>query len=89
MPQPARPRHSGDPVLNHRPTRPLIHPERLLHLLGPAPTLPDSPIGKVYQAVMLAPSLPICEALLRNEPVPISALDPVWAKRFGIARRTA
>ena len=68
----------------------LIHPERLLHLLGPVPTVHTSPVAAIYKAVMLAPTLPTCEALLRNEPVPVSALDPTWAKRFGLnARRAA
>lgn len=67
----------------------LIHPERLLHLLGPVPSLPNSPTTRIYQAVMLAPNITICEALLRNEPVPVSALDPVWAKRFGLTRKAA
>lgn len=69
----------------------LIHPERLLHLLGPVPSLPNSPTTRIYQAVMLAPTLTVCEALLRDEPVPTSALDPVWVKRFGITgkRRAA
>jgi hypothetical protein len=66
-----------------------IHLERLLHLLGPAPALPNSPVHKLYQAIMLAPNITICEALLRNEPVPISALDPTWARRFGLTRRKA
>lgn len=65
----------------------LIHPERLLHLLGPVPSLPNSPIHQIYKAVMLAPRIETCEALLRNEPVPVSALDPTWAKRFGLTRR--
>lgn len=75
--------------LDQPPDLTLIHPERLLHLLGPVPTVPNSPVHRIYQAVMLAPTLPICEALLRNEPVPVSALDPVWAKRFGLARKAA
>lgn len=67
----------------------LIHPERLLHLLGPVPTVHTSPVHAIWKAVMLAPRIETCEALLRNEPVPLSALDPVWAKRFGIGRRAA
>lgn len=33
--------------------------------------------------MMLAPSLEVCEALLRGQTVPVERLDPVWVKRFG------
>lgn len=56
----------------------------LLELLGPTPTLPSNPLARLYKAIMLAPSIEVCEALLRAEPVPTSALDPVWARRYGI-----
>ena len=67
----------------------LIHPERLVHLLGPITSVPNSPTTRLYQAIMLAPTLTVCEALLRDEPVPVSALDPVWARRFGLTSRRA
>jgi hypothetical protein len=37
----------------------------------------------LYRAIMLAPSLPICEALLRRETVPVGRLDPEWVARLG------
>ena len=39
---------------------------------------------RLWQAVMLAPSIQVCEALLKGQPVPRSALDPVWVGRFGL-----
>jgi hypothetical protein len=38
----------------------------------------------VWQAVVLSPTLQVCEALLRGEAVPIDALDPEWVWRFGL-----
>lgn len=38
----------------------------------------------IWRAIMLAPTVELCEALLRGETVPISMLDPVWVKRFGL-----
>jgi hypothetical protein len=35
------------------------------------------------KAIMLAPSLAVCEALLRGETVPLSQLEPVWVARLG------
>jgi hypothetical protein len=37
----------------------------------------------LYRAVMLAPTLEVCEALLRHEKVPLHKLDPVWVRRLG------
>ena len=37
---------------------------------------------KLLRAIRLAPTLDICEAILRREPVPRSALDPQWAKAY-------
>jgi hypothetical protein len=36
------------------------------------------------KALMLAPTLSVCEALLRGETVPLSRLDPVWVRRLGV-----
>lgn len=33
---------------------------------------------------MLAPNLTIYRALIRGENVPVAALDPYWAKRYGL-----
>jgi hypothetical protein len=41
---------------------------------------------RVFKAMMLAPTLEICEALLRGERVPLTKLDSEWAKRFGLRR---
>ena len=40
--------------------------------------------ARIWRAMMLAPSAEICDALLRGEAVPISKLDPEWARRFGL-----
>jgi hypothetical protein len=40
-------------------------------------------IAALYRAVMLAPTLEVCEALLRDEQVPLSRLDPVWVRKLG------
>ena len=39
---------------------------------------------RLARAVLLAPTIEICEALLHGEPVPVKHLDPLWAKRYGI-----
>ena len=38
----------------------------------------------VWRAVVLSPTLDVCEALLRDEAVPLDALDAEWAWRFGL-----
>jgi hypothetical protein len=38
----------------------------------------------MLKCVRLAPTLAVCEALMRGEKVPASALDPDWAKAYGI-----
>jgi hypothetical protein len=38
---------------------------------------------------MLAPSIEVCEALLRGENVPLERLDLEWVRRFGLERRAA
>jgi hypothetical protein len=42
---------------------------------------------RIWIAMMLAPELETCRALLRGERVPVDRLDPTWLERFG--RRTA
>jgi hypothetical protein len=37
---------------------------------------------RCWQALMLAPTLAVCRALLRGEHVPRSALRPEWVSRF-------
>jgi hypothetical protein len=39
-------------------------------------------ITSAWVATMLTPKIEIAEALLRNEAVPLSQLDPVWVKRL-------
>ena len=39
---------------------------------------------RIWRAMMLSPTLEVCCALLRNEQVPLSELDPVWVERFGL-----
>jgi hypothetical protein len=36
----------------------------------------------LWRAIMLSPDIATCEALLRNEDVPRSALDPLWRRRL-------
>ena len=39
----------------------------------------------LLRAVRLSPSLEVCETILRNpRKVPISRLDPFWAKAYGL-----
>lgn len=44
----------------------------------------DEDIRKLARAVMLSPTLDVCEALLRGEHVPTSRLDPAWVRRYGM-----
>ena len=39
---------------------------------------------RLLRAVRLAPSLEVCEAILRRERVPKSRLDPLWTERYGL-----
>ena len=50
---------------------------------------PDTPesrraLDRLWRAMMLAPTITICEALLRDEKVPIDRLRPEWVQRFGL-----
>jgi hypothetical protein len=38
----------------------------------------------LIKAVRLAPTLQICEALLRGDHVPRSRMDPEWLRRYGL-----
>lgn len=38
----------------------------------------------LLKAVRLAPSIEVCEALLRGQRVPRSKLDPTWLKAYGL-----
>jgi hypothetical protein len=40
--------------------------------------------GRIWRAMMLAPTLEVCGALLCGETVPVERLDPDWVKRFGV-----
>jgi hypothetical protein len=39
---------------------------------------------RIWRAMMLSPSLEVCDALLRGENVPLEKLDPGWVARFGL-----
>jgi hypothetical protein len=39
--------------------------------------------NRIWRAMMLAPSLEVCEALLRGESIPLDRLDREWSRRFG------
>jgi hypothetical protein len=43
----------------------------------------DDETRRLGRAVLLAPSLPICEALLRGQTVPLSKLDAEQVARLG------
>jgi hypothetical protein len=45
---------------------------------------PADETRRIWAAMMLAPTLEVCEALLRSEKVPTEKLDPEWVKRFGV-----
>jgi hypothetical protein len=45
--------------------------------------LPRRGADRTWLAMMLAPRVEICEALLRGEGVPLDRLDPEWVARFG------
>lgn len=42
----------------------------------------DDETTRLGKAVMLAPTLAICEALLRGEHVPLEHLDPYYVKKY-------
>jgi hypothetical protein len=42
--------------------------------------------ARIWRALMLAPSLGTCRALLRGESVPLDRLDTEWVERFGRLR---
>lgn len=46
--------------------------------------LPAEETRRVWRAMMLAPTLEVCDALLRGEMVPVERLVPDWVKRFGV-----
>lgn len=39
--------------------------------------------NRLWKIMMLAPTIEICEAMLRGEAVPVDRLDPEWVRRFG------
>jgi hypothetical protein len=39
---------------------------------------------RIWRAMMVAPTLEICMALLEGQAVPQERLDPVWLERFGL-----
>lgn len=39
---------------------------------------------RVEKAMRLAPSVAVFEALLAGQEVPVGALDPLWARRYGL-----
>jgi hypothetical protein len=41
---------------------------------------------RLWRAFMLAPTIEVCEALLRGEEVPLGQLDQEWVRRFGLRR---
>lgn len=44
----------------------------------------DGRATRLYKAVMLAPTLETCRALLEGQHVPVQRLDPSWARRYGL-----
>lgn len=43
-------------------------------------------VRDTWLAMMLAPNLEICVALLNGEDVPVEKLDQEWVRRFGLKR---
>lgn len=43
--------------------------------------------ARIWRAVMLSPTIEVCDALLRGERVPVERLDVEWVERFGRRRR--
>lgn len=39
---------------------------------------------RCQKAMRLAPTLEVFEALLAGQPVPVTALDPQWRRRYGL-----
>jgi hypothetical protein len=73
------------PSQNHRTTSifadgPVVRKSTGLEPIGPYVA---AELQRVYQAMMLSPSVEVCDALLRGESVPPEQLDPEWVKRFG------
>lgn len=44
----------------------------------------EDPTTRTWRAMMLAPTLEVCRALLAGDKVPLSTLDPEWVRRFGL-----
>lgn len=44
----------------------------------------DEEADRIAKAWRLAPNLLVCRALQQGQAVPVSALDPQWAKRYGL-----
>ena len=42
--------------------------------------------NRLWKAVMLSPTLEICQAMLRGQQVPVEKLDPEWVRRFGMRK---
>jgi hypothetical protein len=40
-------------------------------------------LARHWRAIVLSPSIEICESLLRHERVPLSRLDQQWIARLG------
>ena len=61
----------------------MISNEDAVRLLRETAVVTDSDTARIWRAMMLAPRLDVCQALLRGESVPIEKLDPEWVRRFG------
>jgi hypothetical protein len=44
----------------------------------------DAKLRRVYRAIMVSPTLTVCRELLNGENVPLSRLDPVAVRRYGL-----
>ena len=51
------------------------------------PSISDEDAARGWRAMMLAPTLEICQALLRGESVPLDQLRPDWVEWFDIRDR--
>lgn len=46
----------------------------------------DSASRRLWRAIVLSPKLETLIAMLDGQDVPVSALDPLWQRRFGMKR---
>ena len=77
--------NGGSPYNSVEPVHPAVREARdLIQLEQDYRDRPDDAMNRLGRAVLLSPTLAICEALIRGEVVPINRLDPAWVRRYGL-----